>query len=75
MEWAIAVCLEFNLTVAATMCIGPGGSKDGATSGECAVRMARAGAYTIPGFFAVTSVVRFTSQVRTTSALAMVPVL
>merc|ERR1711963_314012 len=43
-EWAIEVALEFNLPVAATMCMGPCGDKDGVSVGECAVRMARAGA-------------------------------
>merc|ERR1719251_813939 len=44
MEWAIEVALEFNLPVAATMCIGPAGDESGTSVGECAVRMARAGA-------------------------------
>lgn len=43
-EWAIEVALEFNLPVAATMCMGPCGDEDGVSVGECAVRMARAGA-------------------------------
>jgi len=44
MEWAIEVALEFNLPVAATMCIGPAGDESGTSVGECAVRMAKAGA-------------------------------
>jgi len=44
MEWAVEVALEFGLPVAATMCIGPGGDEGGVSPGECAVRMARAGA-------------------------------
>ena len=44
MEWAIEVALEFGLPVAATMCIGPVGDEAGVSVGECAVRMARAGA-------------------------------
>merc|ERR1712079_357465 len=43
-EWAIEVALEFNLPVAATMCMGPCGDENGVSVGECAVRMARAGA-------------------------------
>ncbi len=46
MEWAIELALEKGggLPVAATMCIGPGGDGDGNSPGDCAVRMARAGA-------------------------------
>ena len=44
MEWAIEDALEFGLPVAATMCIGPEGDKSGRSVGECAVRMAQAGA-------------------------------
>jgi len=44
MEWAIEVAVEFGLPVAATMCIGPGGDEAGVAVGECAVRMALAGA-------------------------------
>jgi len=43
-EWAIEVALEFNLPVAATMCMGPCGDENGVSVKECAVRMARAGA-------------------------------
>ncbi|XP_074651432.1 betaine--homocysteine S-methyltransferase 1-like [Tubulanus polymorphus] len=42
MEWAIEVCLESKMPVAATMCIGPEGDLHGVSVGECAVRMARA---------------------------------
>jgi betaine-homocysteine S-methyltransferase len=44
MEWAIAVCKEAGVPVAATMCIGPDGDLHGQTTGECAIRMAKAGA-------------------------------
>jgi len=44
MEWAIEVALEYGLPVGATMCMGPGGDESGVSVGECAVRMARAGA-------------------------------
>merc|ERR1711953_1598969 len=44
MEWAIEVALEYGIPVAATMCIGPGGDESGVGAGECAVRMAKAGA-------------------------------
>ena len=44
MEWAIEVCLETGLPVAASMCIGPEGDLHGVSSAECAVRMAKAGA-------------------------------
>lgn len=45
MEWAIEHCLTYGKPVAATMCIGPTGDHDGVSAGECAVRMARAGAH------------------------------
>jgi len=44
MEWAIEVALEYDIPVAATMCMGPGGDDSGVGVGECAVRMAKAGA-------------------------------
>jgi len=44
MEWAIEVALEYGIPVAATMCIGPVGDESGVAVGECAVRMAKAGA-------------------------------
>ena len=43
MEWAIQVCKEAKVPVAATMCIGPEGDLHGVTTGECGVRMAKAG--------------------------------
>ena len=45
MEWAIEVCKETGMPVAASMCIGPLGDLHGVSSAECAVRMARAGAH------------------------------
>ena len=45
MEWAIEVCKATGMPVAASMCIGPLGDLHGVSSGECAVRMARAGAH------------------------------
>merc|ERR1711953_1552698 len=44
MEWAIEVALDYGIPVAATMCIGPVGDESGVGVGECAVRMAKAGA-------------------------------
>ena len=60
MEWAIELALSYNKPVAATMCIGPGGDGkvgvprvtchvsrhvcQNTSPGECAARMARAGA-------------------------------
>ena len=44
MEWAIEVCKETSLPVAASMCIGPEGDLHGVSASECAVRMAKAGA-------------------------------
>ncbi|XP_035214876.1 betaine--homocysteine S-methyltransferase 1-like [Stegodyphus dumicola] len=44
MEWAIEVCKETDLPVAATMCIGTEGDLHNKSVGECAVRMAIAGA-------------------------------
>ncbi|XP_015922930.1 betaine--homocysteine S-methyltransferase 1 [Parasteatoda tepidariorum] len=44
MEWAIEVCKESSLPVAATMCIGKEGDMHGVDAGTCAVRMAKAGA-------------------------------
>ena len=44
MEWAIELALRYDLPVAATMCLGPAGDGAGVPPGECAVRMARAGA-------------------------------
>jgi len=44
MEWAIELALRYGKPVAATMCMGPTGDGAGTPPGECAVRMARAGA-------------------------------
>jgi len=44
MEWAIEICKKTGKPVAATMCIGPNGDMAGVPTGECAVRMAKAGA-------------------------------
>ncbi|KAK7082889.1 hypothetical protein SK128_018859 [Halocaridina rubra] len=43
-EWAIEVAKESGLPVAATMCVGINGDFAGVSPGECAVRMAKAGA-------------------------------
>lgn len=43
-EWAIELCKKTGKPVAATMCIGPDGDLHGVPAGQCAVRMARAGA-------------------------------
>ena len=43
MEWAIEAAKTFGKPVAASMCIGPRGDKKGVPTGECAVRMAKAG--------------------------------
>ncbi|PAA86091.1 hypothetical protein BOX15_Mlig031806g1 [Macrostomum lignano] len=43
-EWAIEVGLETGLPVACSMCIGPQGDMHGNSAGDCAIRMARAGA-------------------------------
>lgn len=45
MEWAIEVCLKSGMPVVASMCIGPQGDLHGVSAGECAVRMAKAGAH------------------------------
>ena len=48
MEWAIEaakeVATKLDIPVAATMCVGPEADKNGVATGECAVRMCRAGA-------------------------------
>lgn len=44
MEWAISVCKESGLPVAATMCIGPEGDLHNISAADCGVRMAKAGA-------------------------------
>ena len=43
-EWAIEVCKEFDLPIAAMITVGPLGDFHDVPPGECAVRMARAGA-------------------------------
>ncbi|MDK2413579.1 homocysteine S-methyltransferase family protein, partial [Aphanizomenon sp. 202] len=43
-EWVIEELLKSGMPVAATMCIGPEGDQAGVSPGQCAVRMARAGA-------------------------------
>jgi betaine-homocysteine S-methyltransferase len=47
MEWAIEVCVATGLPVCANMCIGPEGDMHGVSAGECAVRMAKAGAHVV----------------------------
>ena len=44
MEWAIEECVRSGLPVASSMCVGPQGDVGGVSAGDCAVRMARAGA-------------------------------
>ncbi|KAK7072807.1 hypothetical protein SK128_028195 [Halocaridina rubra] len=46
-EWAIEVCLKSGLPVVASMCIGPEGDLHGVSAGECAVKMAKAGAHVV----------------------------
>ncbi|XP_077981132.1 betaine--homocysteine S-methyltransferase 1-like [Glandiceps talaboti] len=43
-EWAIEVCKEISKPVACSLCIGPDGDLHGVSTGECAVRMVKAGA-------------------------------
>ncbi|ELT97994.1 hypothetical protein CAPTEDRAFT_135004, partial [Capitella teleta] len=43
-EWAIEVCKTFGKPIAATMCIGPDGDLMNNSTGDCAVRMVKAGA-------------------------------
>lgn len=43
-EMAIEVCKKTGLPVVATMCIGPEGDMHGVSTGDCAVRMVKAGA-------------------------------
>ena len=45
MEWAIEVGKETGKAVAASMCIGTEGDLHGVSTAECAVRMAKAGAF------------------------------
>merc|ERR1719466_340384 len=44
MEWAIETLKKAKMPVCANMCIGPEGDLHGVSAGECAVRMAKAGA-------------------------------
>jgi len=44
MEWAIKIAVDTGKPVAASMCIGPTGDENEVPVGECAVRMAKAGA-------------------------------
>ena len=44
MEWAIEVCKEGKMPICSTMCIGPEGDMHGVSAGDCAIRMAKAGA-------------------------------
>lgn len=44
MEWAIETLKTAKMPVCANMCIGPEGDLHGVSAGECAVRMAKAGA-------------------------------
>ena len=44
MEWALEVCKETTLPVCASMCIGINGDLKGVSPGDCAIRMAKAGA-------------------------------
>jgi len=47
MEWAVETCLQSRLPLVASMCIGPEGDLHGISAGECAVRMAKAGAHCV----------------------------
>jgi len=47
MEWAIETCRETDKIVVASMAIGPEGDLHHRTAGECAVRMAKAGAHVV----------------------------
>ena len=40
-EWAIEVCAEFGLPIAATMTVGPMGDLGNVSAADCAVRMAK----------------------------------
>ena len=42
-EWAIEVCKQTGKATAASMCIGEDGDMHGVSTGDCAVRMAKAG--------------------------------
>jgi betaine-homocysteine S-methyltransferase len=43
-EWAVEAALEYGLPVGVTLCIGPEGDMHGVPTGECAVRLVKAGA-------------------------------
>ena len=51
--WAVEVLKESGLPVAATLAIGPEGDVHGVPTGECAVRLAKAGKYNILRAFIV----------------------
>jgi len=44
-EWAVQVLKASGKPVAACMCIGPDGDMHGVSTGECAVRLVKAGEY------------------------------
>ena len=44
-EWAVQVLKASGKPVAANMCIGPDGDMHGVSTGECAVRLVKAGVY------------------------------
>ena len=41
--WAVEVLKETGLPVAASLCIGPDGDVHGVSTGDCAVRLVKAG--------------------------------
>ena len=45
--WAVEVLKETGLPVAASLCIGPEGDIHGVPTGECAVRLVKAGKYSV----------------------------
>lgn len=47
MEWALELLVKTGKPVCATMCIGKEGDMHGVSAGECAVRMAKAGAHVV----------------------------
>jgi len=47
MEWALECLADCGVPLLATMCIGPRGDPQGVSPGECAVRMAQAGAVAV----------------------------
>ena len=46
-EWAVQVLKASGKPVAACMCIGPDGDMHGVSPGECAVRLVKAGTFSI----------------------------